>query len=299
MAHSSLTQSTYQSCGFYGKIIIKIQCFLEKEKMSLNQNHIKLRVAASLIAVLILSTYTQANTTDFEDLSLAPESYWNGFDGAGGFTSGAAQFNNYAVPDWNYWEGFAYSNRTDTNLSGLSGQYNAITGVGQDGSTNYALGFAGWTVVPTISFNQETIVKNLFVTNNNYTYHSMLLGDGYAKKFGGADGNDDDWFMLTITGKNAAGQTTGAIDFYLADFRFTDNAQDYIVNTWEKIDLTSLSMVQTLDFTLNSSDTGNFGMNTPGYFALDSLTVIPAPGAVVLAGFGISLIGLLRKRKYL
>jgi hypothetical protein len=36
----------------------------------------------------------------------------------------------------------------------------------------------------------------------------MLNGDSFAKKFGGASGNDPDFFKLTIIGKNAAEQTT-------------------------------------------------------------------------------------------
>ena len=266
------------------------------EKMS---KKMKMHALTLLVTLLLLVSLSRANTSTFEDLALPAESYWNGFDGSGGFVSGAAQFNNYAVPDWNYWEGFAYSNRTDTATSGLSAQYNAITGGGQGGSAHYALGFVGWTVVPTISFNQETIAKSVFVTNNNYAYYSMRHGDAYSKKFGGADGSGADWFKLTITGKNGVGEITGTVDFYLADFRFADNAQDYLVNTWEKIDLASLGMVQSLEFTLSSSDTGMFGMNTPAYFAVDSLTVIPAPGAVALVGVGATLLGWLKKRRYI
>jgi hypothetical protein len=30
-----------------------------------------------------------------------------------------------------------------------------------------------------------------------------------------------------------------SIEFYLADFRFANNSQDYILKTWEYLDLTS------------------------------------------------------------
>jgi len=257
----------------------------------------KIRAITLFVTLISLVSLSQANTSTFDDLSLPADSYWNGFDGSGGFTSGVAQYNNYAVPDWSYWEGFAYSNLTDTTTGGLAGQYSAIAGGGAGGSVNYGVGFVGWSIVPTISFSQETVAKNLLITNNNYSYYSMLNGDAYSKKFGGADGNDADWFMLTITGKNAAGNTTGSVDFYLADFRSTDNAQDYIVNDWREINLESLGMIQNLEFGLSSSDNGMFGMNTPAYFAIDSVSIVPAPGALVLAGIGMSLLGYLRKRK--
>ncbi|KPK78258.1 MAG: hypothetical protein AMJ79_00170 [Phycisphaerae bacterium SM23_30] len=253
------------------------------------------------LATTILTPPARAHVTDFDDLILAPQSYWNGADSAGGFTSGSASFNNSysSGTGWEYWEGFAYSNLTDTSVSGPAGQYSASAGSGQSGSANYALAFVGWSDAPTVTLNRPTMVKSLYVTNNNYAYYSMLHGDMFSKKFGGAAGDDPDWFKLTITGKNAAGQTAAAKDFYLADFRFTDPGQDYIVNTWRKIDLTSLGTVKSLEFTLTSSDTGAFGMNTPAYFALDSITAIPAPAAILLGSVGITLVGWFRKREIL
>ncbi len=247
----------------------------------------------SLIFVFAFAGVAAADTADFDDLSLTLESFWNGSDQSGGFTSGGAYFNNNYDSTYESWDGFAYSNITDTASSGLAAQYNAITGVGQNGSTNYGLSFIGWTELPFITLDTAGIVDGLYITNNNYAYYSMLNGDAYAKKFGGASGDDEDWFLLTITGKDSGGSTTGAVDFYLADYRFADNSEDYIVNTWEYVDLSSLGMVKNLEFNLSSSDVGDWGMNTPAYFALD--TVIPEPSTMALMAFGSLLISKHRK----
>jgi hypothetical protein len=61
------------------------------------------------------------------------------------------------------------------------------------------------------------------------------------------------------------------VEFYLADYRFADNRDDYILDTWQYVDLTSLGMIKSLEFTLSSSDIGEWGMNTPAYFAIDTL----------------------------
>jgi hypothetical protein len=119
----------------------------------------------------------------------------------------------------------------------------------------------------------------------------MLEGSGFSRKFGGSTGNDADWFLLTITGKDAYGNTTGTVDFYLADYRYENNSSDYIVDSWEYVDLGGLGEVKSLEFLLNSSDTGNYGMNTPAYFAMD--TVIPEPATVILFSLG----GLLLSRR--
>ena len=234
-----------------------------------------------------------AHVTDFEDLTLAGETYWNGSDEAGGFASGSAWFANNYHSDWGSWDGFAYSNITNTGISGLSGQYNAIVGAGQGGSEIYATAYdpGSWGTPPIIMLDTAQTVWGLYVTNNNYAYYALLNGDAFSKKFGGSTGDDPDWFCLTITGKDAAGAAVGTEDFYLADFRFADNSLDYIVNSWALVDLSSLGVVRSLEFTLSSSDTGAWGMNTPAYFALD--TIVPEPTSLVLLALG----GLWLKRK--
>jgi hypothetical protein len=232
---------------------------------------IKFENLVFLITVLTILSTANANTATFEDLALPAESYWNGSDESGGFVSGGAYFSNNYDSAWGSWDGFSYSNITDTTTGGMAAQYNAIAGGGQGDSANYAIGFIGWASPPTVTLYMAGVVDGLYVTNNNNTYYSMLNGDAFAKKFGGESGNDQDWFMLTITGKDVEGVVTGTVDFYLADYRFVDNDADYIVNTWQYVDLTSLGAVKSLEFSLSSSDVGDWGMNTPAYFAVDTL----------------------------
>ena len=227
---------------------------------------------------------TLDGSADFEDLTLAPESNWNGsglegsYTATDDFTSGIATYNNYYAYDAEYmyssWGGVAYSNITDTSARGFTAQYNAITGSGHSGSSNYGIGYfnAFNAVVPTITLDKAQTISAVHITNTNYAYYSMLDGDGFAKKFGGPTGADEDWFLLTITGKDAGGNPTGTVAFYLADFRFVDNADDYIIKDWTLVELSSLGEVESLEFGLSSSDGGQgMAMNTPAYFAIDSV----------------------------
>jgi len=236
----------------------------------------RIRVIATALAwilVFLTAGTLSAAVVTFEDLPLAPDSYWNGDDGSGGFVSGDASFTNRYDMEWGFWEGFACSNLTDANGIGYSAQYNAIPGGGQGGSTNYAVAFVGWTAPPTVVFARLQSLTGLYVTNNCYAYHEMREGSPFSKKFGGDTGDDPDWFKLTITGVDANDQPIGTVEFYLADFRFEDNARDYILDSWAFVDLASLGPVQALQFAVSSSDTGDFGMNTPAYFCLD--TILP------------------------
>jgi len=233
--------------------------------------------------VFLTANAVEGSIATFDDLALSTESYWNGSDGSGGFVSGTAYFNNNYDTTWGSWDGFSYSNITDKLTDGMAGQFNAITGEGQGGSANYAVGYVGWAGPPAVTLNDAGLIDGLYVTNSNYAYYSMLNGDAFAKKFGG-DGDDEDWFLLTITGKDDSKAVTDSVDFYLADYRFADNSLDYIVDTWNYVDLSSLGVVKSLEFTLNSSDIGSWGMNTPASFIIDN--IVPEPATIALLGIG-------------
>jgi hypothetical protein len=121
--------------------------------------------------------------------------------------------------------------------------------------------------------NQGVVgISELFITNTTYAYLSMKNGDPFSKQFGGPTGNDPDFFLLTIKKYLNGVLSSDSVNFYLADFRFEDNSQDYIVNTWESVDLSGLGEADSLYFALSSSDVGAFGMNTPAYFCIDNVT---------------------------
>ncbi|MEZ4549686.1 MAG: hypothetical protein R2874_04175 [Desulfobacterales bacterium] len=60
-----------------------------------------------------------AQSADFEDLILAPESFWDGSDESGGFSSNGVFFSNNYNAEWMSWDGFSYSNLTDTTVEGM------------------------------------------------------------------------------------------------------------------------------------------------------------------------------------
>jgi hypothetical protein len=230
----------------------------------------------------------------FEDLPLAPESFYNGSDGAGGFTSGGAFFNNTFDPGFVAWWGWSYSNVTDNTTPGYANQYSAIPGNGAGGSSNYAVAFAWLPGDATIELPTALFPESILVTNTTYAYLSMLHGDDFAKKFGGLTGDDPDYFLLTITGRDAAGGAVGTVEVYLADYRFEDNASDYRLDTWTEVDLSALHGATRLSFGLESTDVGQGGMNTPAYFAVDNLRLVPEPTMLVLIAVG--AVALLRRR---
>jgi hypothetical protein len=77
---------------------------------------------------------------------------------------------------------------------------------------------------------------------------------------------EKDTLTLIISGINEFKEETNHLIYYLA-INGTKN------DKWIKVPLTSLGKTRGLSFRMTSTDIGQFGVNTPLYFALDSLTV--------------------------
>lgn len=229
-----------------------------------------------LAGILIAFSAAKAQTTvDLEEFNLSPESFYNGSDQAGGFTSEGVTFKNTYNSEWDSWSGFSYSNITDNTTADYSNQYSAIPGSGADNSEIYAVYYDGDTLQMPSTDNS---LHSVAITNTSYAYYSMKDGNAFSKKFGSlndAEGNDDetngeDFFYITIYAHDQNDVKVDSIDFYLADFRFSDPNDDYILNEWTTLDLSAFTSVNYLTFEFHSSDVGIYGINTPTYFALDN-----------------------------
>jgi hypothetical protein len=140
---------------------------------------------------------------------------------------------------------------------------------------------------PTITFGAPTTVNRIFVNNTTYAALDMQNGSSFSKEF-----TTNDWFMLTIEGFDPGGNSLGTVDHYLADYTGYAEGDDknlYMDTDWTAVDLSVLGTdVSSLQFSLSSSDTNSYGMNTPAYFAIDQVETVPEPASVLLlvGGFG-------------
>lgn len=235
----------------------------------------------TLLAVTICLFATLMNgqtTSTFDNLTLAPDTQWYGSGPSSTFSSGNAIYPSPYDTAWMYWSGgWAYSNKTDsiTDSSSYTQMFTAKAGSGYL-SSNYSVG-QNYAVVRLTGQALGGQVNGMWITNSNYAYNSMYFGDQFAKQFGGTSGNDTDWFKLTIKRYYMGSLQNDSVDFYLADYRFSNNAQDYIVRNWTYVDLTSLGNCDSLLFTLTSTDNGMWGMNTPAFFCMDELQTADSP----------------------
>jgi hypothetical protein len=275
------------------------------------------KIITLVLGFLLLTVpFANAAVATFDDLTppTAYEvpgggAYYNGSDSAGGFLSSDYWFTNNYNTDHGSWDGWAYSNTTDTTTEGSTNQWSSVTGGGVNGSANYGVSYYSTygknhtQILSGISTGEYAqAVSGFYITNTTYANLSMTNGDSFAKKFGGESGTDADWFKVTAFGLDSNYERTGdTVDFYLADYRSEDSGDDYIVTDWTWFDLSGLGVVSGLEFELSSSDVGSYGMNTPAYFAMDDFNgaaPVPVPAAVWLFGSGlVGLLGLKRRNQ--
>jgi len=225
-----------------------------------------MRITFTLFLLLYLCTAQAQVTSTFEDLQIPLDTFYDGSDFSGGFHSGDAFYPNFFDPNYFFWlGGWAYSTMRDSITSGPANQYSAKAAGGYLSDT-YAVGqnFA------VLRYASETSLGLVYVTNSTYAYTSMRDGDLFAEPFGGDSGDEPDFFYLKIQAFRNGNLQPDSVVFYLADYRFEDNSQDFLVRDWHPVDLSPLGPVDSLLFTLRSSDVGPYGINTPAYFCIDN-----------------------------
>ena len=126
----------------------------------------------------------------------------------------------------------------------------------------------------------QTTVNGFYITNTTYDYKSMAKGDAFARKFGDttgtgsgttiAQGSYPDFFKVIVKGYKNGALKSDSVTVFLANFTFTNNAQDFILDTWQYVNTSILGAVDSIQFFMRSSDVGAFGINTPLFFGMDN-----------------------------
>ena len=189
------------------------------------------------------------------------------------FYSGSFAFDQGSMPAYEYWYGYALSNETSTSYGSLNDQWRNANGAGHS-AANYLiaspLDWYGSTPSITVTNSAEgDSIMGMYVTNTAYAYENMLTGEGYGE----AAFKPGSYFTLTITG-TTANRDTRSVEFNLGDYRASE-ANRYILNTWEWVDLRPLGKVTKLSFSFSGSEANSYGLLTPCYFAMDDLGCMP------------------------
>jgi hypothetical protein len=252
--------------------------------MNLRQN------ICSLVALAITANVAvTADVITFESASVPSIGYLNGNPGTlspGDSVSVPFQFEGVSFSNmfgidaaWNfpYWNGFAISSVVNTTDGTWTNQYAAKPGGGYQ-SMNYAVAYSS---AAAIVFPEPVKPSGFRIANTTYAYAVMTEIDpeGFSRPLVSGD-----WFSVTATGLRN-GATVGSAEFFLADLRGA--APVGVRSGWNWFDLSGLDTIDSLSFSFAGSDVGDYGLNTPAYFAMDDLTyAVPEPSGFVLTACG-------------
>lgn len=209
----------------------------------------------------------------FDDLALEPETAWYGKRESEGYDhrkftyySGSYSFPCEYAPSLLTWGGVAYSNQTKTTFSSLfPDQFNSVVGHGVNGSKNYAVAYAygQHTVEVRATHAGPAVIPGTFVTNTAWvkevTQKGTGMGDEPHTPFHKGD-------YLLLIASNSKGQS---IEFPLVDYRSSNSAEHYIIDSWQWLDLSALGETESVIFSMKGTRIANGGTTIPAYFCLD------------------------------
>lgn len=164
------------------------------------------------------------------------------------------------------WEGFTLS-RVSQDTANVFGCV-ANGGIAGEG-TPYVIGyFSDWVTEAQgyssnlILFDEAYYPEYVYICQNSNTMKAITEGGVFnARAF-----TEEDTLALIISAIDGAFQEIATTIYYLA----VDGEKN---NGWVKVPLSVLGKTAGLSFRMTTTDMGQFGMNTPMYFALDALTV--------------------------
>ena len=165
----------------------------------------------------------------------------------------------------NYWHGFTISKvAADTLNQFACTAKGGLKGIGTPFAVAY---FSEWETAAAgmsntnIMFDNEYYPAEVSICQSTYTLEGIVNGIAQAHKF-----TDKDTLALLISGLDTNYEEVNTITYYLAvDGKYNQN--------WDKVDLSSIGLCWGISFRMTSTDKGQWGINTPTYFALDGLTI--------------------------
>ncbi len=212
------------------------------------------------------ATASAQAVSDFDNLPLSqPDTCYidpNPVGNTVGFTNGDAEFMHNFIDYGGFilWEGFTYSNYTDSIGAGSFDwkfQLSARTAKGYANSEQYATAYA---YTPSkIRLKNGALgrpVAGFQLANSTWCYN--YVKDNY---------HTGDWVKLTVKGYLGGALKNDSITYYLADLRAANTASHTNLKTWDWVNLLPLGNVDSLWFRVTSSD--DFA---PAYFCMDNFT---------------------------
>ena len=188
-----------------------------------------------------------------------------------GYENDAIKCEYFYNEEYGYWGGFAQSRIFDTNAANgvYENQFAAYNSKAASGNTFLLYYYDSYNEPCDIVFKQDSGTISLTSVKLNlttYTYASITDEDinTFARAFG-----DEDYLKVIFTPYCNADTPVGeSVECYVVDYR---NGKRTVADNWQKFEL-NLPASDRIRVTIETSDVGDWGANTPLYICMDDLT---------------------------
>lgn len=185
-----------------------------------------------------------------------------------GFASDIFEFEYFYNEEYAYWGGFAQSKVKDANAANgvFANQYAVYNDSAASGDSFLIYYYDSFNEPCDIRLKRDVLLSDVKLNLTTYAYASITneaIND-FARAF-----IDGDYLKVIFTGMKG-NDVTGVVECYVVDFR--DGKREMATN-WSEYSLSGLGEgYNRVRVTIETTDVGEWGANTPLYIALDDLT---------------------------
>lgn len=184
-----------------------------------------------------------------------------------GYATADLIFEHFYNEEYGYWGGFAQSTMCDADpANGLyENQYSAFNTTAASGDGFLLYYYDSYNDPCDIVCMTQFAVKSVKLNLTTYTYASITNEDinTFARAF-----SDGDYLKVIFTPLASDRSPAGdSVECYVVDYR---DGKRFVATNWETFDL-NLPASARIRVTIETTDVGQWGANTPLYICLDDL----------------------------
>lgn len=219
------------------------------------------------MTVIMLVACHKESTTFVDDLrkecfDVATQSIYNY-----GYSNGDMEFSFFHNSEYDYWGGFAHSTLLDADAANgtFANQYAAYNTHAASGNGFLLYYYDSYNDPCDILFNKALELRSVKLNLTTYTYASITNEDinAFARAF-----TDGDYLKVIFTALDSSfTPTADSTECYIVDYR---DGKRFVADKWNSFAL-GVGSKHGVRVTIETSDVGEYGPNTPLYVCLDDL----------------------------
>ena len=184
-----------------------------------------------------------------------------------GYASDVVECEYFYNEEYQYWGGFAVSKcfETDAAKGVYENQYSAYNTKAADGAWFLLYYYDSYSEPCDLIFKKSVMLNSVKLNLSTYTYASITDEDinTFARKF-----DEGDYLKVVFTPLDDFERPVGdGVECYVVDYR---DGKRFIADDWQTFYLGFMAY-GNVRVTIETSDVGEYGANTPLYICLDSL----------------------------